>query len=94
MAAVGIEPSNFAFSVSSDSSSIASPPGYMRDIPRNTSFHRAALHGVLLEAVRERLGPEAVRTGHRCVGLTQDDNAAEVSFADPDGKLKPRAATW
>lgn len=36
------------------------------------SIHRADLHDVLLDAVRARLGNEAVRLGHRCVRIDQD----------------------
>lgn len=49
------------------------------------SIHRGRLQGVLLEAVRERLGPEAVRTGSRLTGLTQDSQGVRASFAGPDG---------
>ena len=45
---------------------------------------------MLLDAVRERLGHDAVHTGYRCVGFNQDDAGVEVRFADPEGKtLKP-----
>src|SRR5271170_8389353 len=33
------------------------------------SIHRGKLHGVLLAAVRDRLGPDAVRTGSRLVSF-------------------------
>jgi 2-polyprenyl-6-methoxyphenol hydroxylase-like FAD-dependent oxidoreductase len=33
------------------------------------SFHRGRLQAVLLQAVYERLGADAVRTGHRLVGF-------------------------
>ena len=33
------------------------------------SIHRADLHKVLLDAVRERLGADNFITGHRCVGV-------------------------
>ena len=35
------------------------------------SIHRGKLHGVLLEAVRERLGADAVRTGCRLVSFAE-----------------------
>ncbi|CAO3358524.1 flavin-dependent oxidoreductase, partial [Azospirillum melinis] len=49
------------------------------------SIHRADLHEVLFDAVRERLGEDAVIFGHRCVGLEQADDVATVHFADPAG---------
>jgi 2-polyprenyl-6-methoxyphenol hydroxylase-like FAD-dependent oxidoreductase len=36
------------------------------------SIHRADLQGVLLEACRQRLGPERLRLGARCVRLEQE----------------------
>ncbi|MTD56223.1 flavin-dependent oxidoreductase [Amycolatopsis pithecellobii] len=45
------------------------------------SVHRGRLQGVLLRAVRERLGKHAVRTGHRLVGFDQDAGEVEVRFA-------------
>jgi 2-polyprenyl-6-methoxyphenol hydroxylase-like FAD-dependent oxidoreductase len=46
------------------------------------SIHRGDLHQVLLEAVRERLGDDAVVLDHRCVKVEQDDAGATVHFAD------------
>ena len=43
------------------------------------SLHRGRLQGVLLRAVRERLGPDAVRTGHRVVGFEQDGDGVRVA---------------
>ncbi len=44
------------------------------------SMHRGQLQGVLLRAVRERLGPDAVRTGHRLVGFEQDARGVRADF--------------
>jgi 5-methylphenazine-1-carboxylate 1-monooxygenase len=44
------------------------------------SIHRGRLHAVLLGAVRQRLGPDAVLLDHRCTGVTQDEDAAHLSF--------------
>jgi 2-polyprenyl-6-methoxyphenol hydroxylase-like FAD-dependent oxidoreductase len=41
------------------------------------SIHRADLHKVLLDAVRARLGDDAVQLGHRCLRI--DQNAAGVA---------------
>jgi 2-polyprenyl-6-methoxyphenol hydroxylase-like FAD-dependent oxidoreductase len=46
------------------------------------SIHRGALAGVLHAAVRERLGPGAVRTDHRLVGVEQDPEGVTATFAD------------
>ncbi|ODU00735.1 MAG: salicylate 1-monooxygenase [Pseudonocardia sp. SCN 72-86] len=46
------------------------------------SVNRGRLQGVLLRAVRERLGDDAVRTGHRLVGFDQDASGVRVRFAD------------
>lgn len=54
------------------------------------SVHRAALHEVLLNAVRERLGGEAIVTGHRCVGVEQDAFGVTARFAEQNGR--PAAA--
>jgi 5-methylphenazine-1-carboxylate 1-monooxygenase len=51
------------------------------DVPQ-VSVHRADLHGVLLDAVAERLGPGAVELGKKCVAVDQDGDAAIVSFVD------------
>jgi 2-polyprenyl-6-methoxyphenol hydroxylase-like FAD-dependent oxidoreductase len=46
------------------------------------SIHRADLQQVLLDAVRERLGNEAVELGRKCVALEQDERSAAVRFED------------
>ncbi len=48
-------------------------------------IHRARLHGVLLELVRERLGPSAVRSGMRCRGYSQTRDGVTIDFARADG---------
>ncbi len=47
------------------------------------SIHRGDLHAVLVEALRERLGPEALVLGHRCVGVEQDAGGVIARFVDP-----------
>lgn len=49
------------------------------------SIHRGRLQGVLLRAVRERLGPESVRTGLRLIGFDQDAREVRAYFATGDG---------
>ncbi|MDL4816576.1 flavin-dependent oxidoreductase [Actinomadura opuntiae] len=46
------------------------------------SVHRGRLQGLLHRAVTERLGTDAVRTGHRLVGFEQDAEAVTARFAD------------
>jgi 2-polyprenyl-6-methoxyphenol hydroxylase-like FAD-dependent oxidoreductase len=48
------------------------------------SIHRADLHQVLLDAVRERLGAEAVQLGRRCTRV--DQNAARVVLHFDEGE--------
>ena len=54
------------------------------------SIHRGDLQQVLLNAVRGRLGHDAVVEGHRCVGFEQLDDGVAVEFAAAEGK--PRVA--
>jgi len=44
------------------------------------SIHRADLHRIMLDAVRERLGQDTVRLGHRCVRVDQNPSRATVHF--------------
>ena len=46
------------------------------------SIHRADLQNVLLDAVRERLGGEAIVLGKKCIALDQDAGGATVRFDD------------
>ena len=48
------------------------------------SIHRADLHKVLAEAVASRLGPDAVRLGHRCIGVEQGAGGARALFEDAE----------
>jgi 5-methylphenazine-1-carboxylate 1-monooxygenase len=49
------------------------------------SIHRADLHEVLLGAVTGRLGPGAVRTGHRVTRVDQDGRRAIARIERADG---------
>ncbi|HSR55805.1 MAG TPA: FAD-dependent monooxygenase, partial [Alphaproteobacteria bacterium] len=50
-------------------------------------MHRGRLHGVLLAAVRDRLGAGSVVTGRHCLGVDQDSAGITIAFADrPGGK--------
>lgn len=46
------------------------------------SIHRGELQTLLLNAVRDRLGPDAVRTGFRLTGVTQDSTGVTVTAKD------------
>lgn len=50
------------------------------------SVHRGQLQMLLLEAVRSRLGPEAVSTGHRVTGYHQDADGVTVWVERRDGR--------
>lgn len=49
------------------------------------SIHRGDLQAVLAAAVRDRLGPDALVTGHRCVRVEQDGPGVTMRFVRPDG---------
>jgi len=49
------------------------------------SIHRGDLQAVLLAAVRERLGGDAVVCGHACVGIDAAAGGVRVRFRDPAG---------
>ncbi|PZG23665.1 flavin-dependent oxidoreductase [Nonomuraea aridisoli] len=53
------------------------------------SIHRGDLQAVLLAAVRERIGPDAVVLGHRCVRAEQDENGVTAHFVGPGGDPLP-----
>jgi len=44
------------------------------------SIHRGRLHMILYRAAIARLGAQAIRTGHECVRVEQDDEGATVYF--------------
>lgn len=50
------------------------------DVPE-VGIHRGRLHVILANAVRNRLGPDAVRTDHECIGITQDESGVILDFA-------------
>ena len=52
------------------------------------SIHRGDLQGVLLQAVRERLGEQAVVSDHRCTGFDQDDEGVTLRFEDNAGNAR------
>jgi 5-methylphenazine-1-carboxylate 1-monooxygenase len=57
------------------------------------SIHRGDLQMILLAAVRDRLGAEAVRTGATVTGFTDRDDGVEVLLADrANGPVVPATA--
>lgn len=54
------------------------------DLPQ-LSFHRGRLQGVLLRAVLERLGENAVVAGHRLTGFEQDSDGVIAHLVDRQG---------
>ncbi len=53
------------------------------------SIHRGDLQAVLLDAARQRIGAERIRTGWTCAGVEQDGEGVTVHFRDPSGKPLP-----
>jgi 2-polyprenyl-6-methoxyphenol hydroxylase-like FAD-dependent oxidoreductase len=45
------------------------------------SVHRGDLHEVLVQALLDRAGPDAIIMGHRATGVSQDHNVGIVHFA-------------
>jgi 2-polyprenyl-6-methoxyphenol hydroxylase-like FAD-dependent oxidoreductase len=54
------------------------------DVPQ-FSIHRGRLQGVIYEAVRERLGANAIRTGCRLGAFSQDEGGVTAWFFDRTG---------
>src|SRR3982074_2638458 len=50
------------------------------------SISRGELHKILLAAIQERLGTDAVVTGHRLTQFEQRGDKVVARFADPSGK--------
>jgi len=60
------------------------------DVPQ-LSIHRGRLQGVILAAVCERLGDEAVRVDRRLVDFAQDAGGVVARFADASGAVVEEA---
>jgi 2-polyprenyl-6-methoxyphenol hydroxylase-like FAD-dependent oxidoreductase len=56
------------------------------------SIHRGDLQAVLAAAVRDRLGADAVATGHRCESLAQDPDGVTLTLNRPDGSTTTHRA--
>jgi 2-polyprenyl-6-methoxyphenol hydroxylase-like FAD-dependent oxidoreductase len=58
------------------------------------SIHRGDLQQVLIDAVTERLGNDAIVLGRRCTGFVPRATSVEVEFTDPEGnRVDPVAAS-
>jgi 5-methylphenazine-1-carboxylate 1-monooxygenase len=53
------------------------------------SIHRGDLHAALLDAVRARLGPDAVRMGMRCTRVEERGAGVRLQWVDPQGEPLP-----
>ena len=60
------------------------------DIPQ-CSIHRGDLHQVLIDAVIERSGADAIVMGHKGLSVAQTKDEAIVHFVDPAGNALPDA---
>jgi len=52
----------------------------------HVSIHRAALHDVLIEAVRERIGADRLHLGQRCAAVEQQDASVTARFVSAAGE--------
>lgn len=88
--AAGIENRESAFFNRFGQKLFAEPRGKLAGYPQpEVGIHRGKLHGILLSAVRERLGADAVMVDHQCTGLDQSDTAVTLHFtATSDGSFR------
>ena len=47
-------------------------------------IHRGTLHLILYEAAKAKLGADAIRLGHECTGVEQDEAGVTIRFKDRD----------
>lgn len=81
LAAAGIETGQYLFYTRAGQLVYSEPRGRSAGYRwPQISIHRGDLHAVLLEAVLERLGEEALALDHRCVGIGQDEAGVSVQF--------------
>jgi 5-methylphenazine-1-carboxylate 1-monooxygenase len=53
------------------------------------SIHRGDLHQILVDAVRERLGPHAIRLNRHCYKVEQNDSGVTAYFVESDTGEQP-----
>jgi 5-methylphenazine-1-carboxylate 1-monooxygenase len=51
------------------------------DVPE-VGIHRGRLHVILAKAVRDRLGPDALRANHESAGIVQDEHGVTIHFKE------------
>ena len=89
-ARLGVENTTSAFYNRFGQKIFAEPRGLQAGYPfPEYGVHRGRLHMMLYRAVLDRLGPDAVMTGHRCSGVTQDGDDVRIGFTDPTGAVLP-----
>ena len=93
IAARGVEPEHYVFFNRHGQFIYSEPCGtHAGYASPHYSIHRADLHTVLVDAVRARLGADAIRMGHACHRIEQDEEGVTVFFAaTPDGRSPPPA---
>lgn len=91
MLAAGIENRESAFFNRFGQKLYAEPRGKLAGYPQpEIGIHRGRLHGILLAAVLERLGADAVVCDHQLVGLEQSETDVTLRFmAASDGSPQP-----
>lgn len=90
MIAAGIENRSSAFFNRFGQKLYSEPRGKFAGYPQpEIGMHRGRMHGILLAAVRERLGHGAVRPNHQFVSLDQNESEVTLHFkATADGALR------
>ena len=92
LAAAACQPQDYAFFTSHGQLVYREPWGLAAGHQwPHFSIHRADLHQVLLDAVRDRLGAQSFISGHRCIGVEQGDARVAARFVAADGTpLEPQ----
>jgi 2-polyprenyl-6-methoxyphenol hydroxylase-like FAD-dependent oxidoreductase len=91
--AVGIENRESCFFTRFGQLAYREPRGRFAGYPfPELGIHRGKLQGVLYRTVLERLGPDAVLTGRRCVGVEQDAGKVRIAFAPGRDGAAPEPA--
>lgn len=86
LASVGVETSQFMYFDSEGAELWSEARGLSAGYKwPQYSIHRGKLQNILYEAVLDRLGPDAVRTGSRVEGVTAGAATPRVTWRDADG---------
>lgn len=89
-AALGVDNTTSAFYNRFGQRIFAEPRGLAAGYPfPEYGVHRGKLHMMLYRAVLDRIGPDAVATSHRCVGVRQEESSVTLDFADASGTALP-----